>query len=210
MRRAAGAAEAALALAVALALALLIRALVYAVVDAVHLLADRKQGAISTNQEADAEDKDTHSRRERRFVWEFSFSLACAILVGGVIAFLRHPLSETTLVTSGLFSVVAWIAGNQASHIHFLRIARADIHPFVVISMAISLWLCPLFLIWYVYEAGFKPAIVLLCIALALRLPLIALERLVLQGSEWRISFGGIVAVPVLLACLVLLILQQS
>ena len=40
------------------------------------------------------------------------------------------------------------------------------------------------FLIWYVYEAGFKPAIVLLCIALALRLPLIALERLVLQGSS--------------------------
>jgi hypothetical protein len=76
--------------------------------------------------------------------------------------------------------------------------------------MAISLWLCPLFMIWYVYEAGFKPAIVLLCIALALRLPLIALERLALQGSEWRISIGGIVAVPVLLACLVLLILQQS
>jgi hypothetical protein len=48
------------------------------------------------------------------------------------------------------------------------------------------------------------------CIALAFRLPLIALERLVLQGSEWRISIGGIVAVPVLLACLVLLILQQS
>ena len=65
-------------------------------------------------------------------------------------------------------------------------------------------------MIWYVYEAGFKPAIVLLYIALALRLPLIALERLALQGSEWRISIGGIVAVPVLLACLVLLILQQS
>jgi hypothetical protein len=139
------------------------------------------------NQEADAEHDDTHSRRKRRFVWEFSFSLTCAILVVGVIAFLRYQVSETTLVTSGLYSVVAWIAGNQASHIHFLRIARADIHPFVVISMAISLWLCPLFLIWYVYEAGFKPAIVLLCIALALRLPLIALERLVLQGSEWRI-----------------------
>ena len=199
----------AVAVAVALALALLIRALVYAVVDAVHLLADRKQGAISMNQE-DAEDNDTHSRRERRFVWEFSFSLTCAILVVGVIAFLRYPVSETTLVTSGLFSVVAWIAGNQASHIHFLRIARADIHPFLVISMAISLWLCPLFMIWYVYEAGFKPAIVLLCIALALRLPLIALERLALQGSEWRISIGGIVAVPVLLVCLVLLILQQS
>jgi hypothetical protein len=73
-----------------------------------------------------------------------------------------------------------------------------------------SLWLCPLFLIWYVYEVGFKAAIVLLCIALALRLPLIALQRLALQGSEWRISIGGIVAVPVLLACLVLLILQQS
>ena len=140
----------------------------------------------------------------------FSFSLTCAILVVGVIAFLRYPLSETTLVTSGLYSVVAWIAGNQASHIHFLRIARADIHPFLVISMAISLWLCPLFMIWYVYEAGFKPAIVLLCIALAFRLPLIALEKLLLQGSEWRISIGGIVAVPVLLACLVLLILQQS
>ena len=200
----------AVALAVAVALALLIRALVYAVVDAVHLLADRKKGAISMNQEADAEDDDTHSRREWKFVWEFSFSLTCAILVVGVIAFLRYPLSETTLVTSGLYSVVTWIAGNQASHIHFLRIARADIHPFLVISMAISLWLCPLFLIWYVYEAGFKPTIVLLCIALALRLPLIALERLALQGSEWRISIGGIVAVPVLLGCLVLLILQQS
>ena len=45
----------AVALAVALALALLIRALVYAVVDAVHLLADRKNEAISVNQEADAE-----------------------------------------------------------------------------------------------------------------------------------------------------------
>lgn len=199
----------AVALAVAVALALSIRALVYAVLDAVHLLADRNKGAISVNQ-ADAEDDDTHSRRERRFVWEFSFSLTCAILVVGVIAFLRYPLSETTLVTSGLYSIVAWIAGNQASHIHFLRIARADIHPFLVISMAISLWLCPLFMIWYVYEAGFKPAIVLLCIALALRLPLIALERIALQGSEWRISIGGIVAVPVLLACLVLLILQQS
>ena len=76
--------------------------------------------------------------------------------------------------------------------------------------MAISLWLYPLFLVWYVYEAGLKPAIVLLCIALALRLPLIPLERLVFQGSEWRISIGGIVAVPVLPACLVLLILQQS
>ena len=199
----------AVALAVAVALALFIRALVYALVDAVHLLADRKKGAISVNQEADAEDDGTHGRRERRFVWEFSFSLTCAILVLGVIAFLRYPLSETT-ITSGLYSVVAWIAGNQASHIHFLRIARADIHPFLVISMAISLWLCPLFMIWYVYEAGFKPAIVLLCIALALRLPLIALERLALQGSEWRISIGGIVAVPVLLACLVLQILQQS
>jgi hypothetical protein len=91
-----------------------------------------------------------------------------------------------------------------------LRVARADVHPFLVISMAISLWLCPLFMIWYVYEAGFKPAIVLLCIALALRLPLIALERLALQGSEWRISIYGIVAVPVLLVCLVLLIVQQS
>lgn len=141
----------AVALAVAVALALLIRALVYAVVDAVHLLADRKQGAISMNQEADAEDNDTHSPRERRFVWEFSFSLTCAILVVGVIAFLRYPVSETTLVTSGLFSVVAWIAGNQASHIHFLRIARADIHSFLVISMAISLWLCPLFMIWYMF-----------------------------------------------------------
>jgi hypothetical protein len=39
---------------------------------------------------------------------------------------------------------------------------------------------------------------------------LIALERLALQGSEWRISIGGIVAVPVLLVCLVQLILQQS
>jgi hypothetical protein len=65
----------AVALAVALALALLIRALVYAVVDAVHLLADRKKGAVSMNQEADAEDDDPHSRRERRFVWELSFSL---------------------------------------------------------------------------------------------------------------------------------------
>ena len=111
-------------------------------------------------------------------------------------------------MASALYSLVAWIAGNRASHIHFLRIARADIHPFLVISMAISLWLCPLFMIWYVYEAGFKPAIVLLC-CLALRLPLIALERLALQGSEWRISIGGIVAVPVLLACLVLLILRD-
>jgi hypothetical protein len=162
------------------------------------------------NQEVDAEDNDTHSGRERRFVWEFSFSLTCAILVVGAIAFVRYPLSETTLVISGLYSIVVWIAGNQASHIHFLRIARADIHPFLVISMAISLWLCPLFLIWYVYEAGFKPAIVLLCIALALRLPLTALERLALQGSEWRISIYGIVAVPMLLTCLVLLILQQS
>jgi hypothetical protein len=116
----------AVALVVALALALFIRALVYAVVDAVHLLADRKKGAVSANQEADAEHDDAHSRRERRFVWEFSFSLTCAILVVGVIAFLRYPLSETTLVTSGLYSVVAWIAGNQASHIHFLRIARAN------------------------------------------------------------------------------------
>jgi len=200
----------AVALAAVVALALFIRALVYAVVDAVHLLADRKKGAISMNQEADAEDDDAHSHRERRFVWEFSFSLTCAILVMGAIAFLRYPLSETTLVTSGLYSVVAWIAGNQASRIHFLRVARADIHPFLVISMAISLWLCPLFLIWYVYEAGFKSAIVLLCIALALRLALIALERLALQGSEWRISVYGIVAVPMLLACLVLLILQRS
>lgn len=200
----------AVALAVAVALALFIRALVYAAVDAIRLLADGKKGAISVNPEADAEHDDTHSRRERRFVWEFSFSLTCAILVVGGIAFLRYPLSETTLVTSGLYSVVAWIAGNQASHIHFLRIAKADVHPFLAISMAISLWLCPLFMIWYVYEAGFKPTIVLLCIALALRLPLIALERLALQGSEWRISIGGIVAVPVLLACLVLLILKQS
>jgi hypothetical protein len=199
----------AVALAVAVALALFIRAIVYAVVDAAHLLADRKKSAISVNQEADAEDNNIHSGRERRFVWEFSFSLTFAILVVGVIAFLRFPVSETTLVISGLYSVVVWIAGNQASHIHFLRIARADIHAFLVISMAISLWLCPLFLIWYVYEAGFKPAIVLLCIALALRLPLIALERLALQGSEWRISIYGIVAVPVLLACLVLLVLRQ-
>ena len=51
------------------------------------------------NQEADAEDNDTHGHRERRFVWEFSFSLTCAILVVGVIAFLRYPVSETTLVT---------------------------------------------------------------------------------------------------------------
>jgi hypothetical protein len=36
------------------------------------------------------------------------------------------------------------------------------------------------------------------------------LERLALKGSEWRISIYGIVAVPVLLACLVLLIFQQS
>jgi hypothetical protein len=199
----------ALALAVALALALFIRAFVYAVIDAVHLLADRKKRAISVNQEAHAEDYDTHSGRERRFVWEFSFSLTCVVLVVGVIGFLRYPLSETTLVASGLYSIVVWIAGNQASHIHFLRIASADIHPFLVISIAISLWLCPLFLIWYVYEAGFKPAIVLLCIALALRLPLIALERLALRGSEWRVSICGIVAVPVLLACLVLF-LQQS
>jgi hypothetical protein len=200
----------ALAMAVALALALFIRALVYAVVDALRLLADRKKRAIRMNQEADAKVDDTRSLRERRFVWEFSLSLTFAILVVGVIAFLRFPVSETTLVISGLYSVVVWIAGNQASNIHFLRIARADIHPFLVISMAISLWLCPLFLIWYVYEAGFKPAIVLLCIALALRLPLIALERLALKGSEWRISIYGIVAVPVLLACLVLLIFQQS
>jgi hypothetical protein len=200
----------ALAMAVALALALFIRALVYAVVDALRLLADRKKRAIRMNQEADAKVDDTHSLRERRFVWEFSLSLSFAILVVGVIAFLRFPVSETTLVISGLYSVVVWIAGNQASNIHFLRIARADIHPFLIISMAISLWLCPLFLIWYVYEAGFKPAIVLLCIALALRLPLIALERLALKGSEWRISIYGIVAVPVLLACLVLLISQQS
>jgi hypothetical protein len=197
----------ALALAMAVALALFIRALVYAVVDALRLLADRKKRAIRMNQEADAK---VGSLRERRFVWEFSLSLTFAILVVGVIAFLRFPVSETTLVISGLYSVVVWIAGNQASNIHFLRIARADIHPFLVISMAISLWLCPLFLIWYVYEAGFKPAIVLLCIALALRLPLIALERLALKGSEWRISIYGIVAVPVLLACLVLLIFQQS
>jgi hypothetical protein len=122
---------------------------------------------------------------------------------------LRVDLKSKSVPFRPIFRV-AWIAGNQASHIHFLRIARADIHPFLVISMAISLWLCPLFMIWYVYEAGFKPAIVLLCIALALRLPLIALERLALQGSEWRISIGGIVAVPVLLVCLVLLILQQS
>jgi hypothetical protein len=200
----------ALAMAVALALALFIRALVYAVVDALRLLAGRKKRAIRMNQEADAKVDDTHSLRERRFVWEFSLSLTFAILVVGVIAFLHFPVSETTLVISGLYSVVVWIAGNQASNIHFLRIARADIHPFLVISMAISLWLCPLFLIWYVYEAGFKPAIVLLCIALALRLPLIALERLALKGSEWRISIYGIVAVPVLLACLVLLIFQQS
>ena len=74
----------AVALAVAVAIALFIRALVYAVVDAVHLLADRKKEAISVIQEADAEDDDIHSRRERRFVWEFSFSLTCAILVVGV------------------------------------------------------------------------------------------------------------------------------
>jgi hypothetical protein len=47
----------------------------------------------------------------------------------GAIAFLRYPLSETTLVISGLYSIVVWIAGNQASHIHFLRIARRNIHP---------------------------------------------------------------------------------
>src|SRR5438128_10318551 len=105
----------ALAMAVAVALALFIRALVYAVVDAGHLLADRKKSAISVKQEADAEDNDTHSLRERRFVWEFSFSLTFAILVVGVIAFLRFPVSETTLVISGLYSVVVWIAGNQAS-----------------------------------------------------------------------------------------------
>jgi hypothetical protein len=50
----------AVALAVAVALALFIRALVYAVIDAVHLLADRKKGAISVNQDADAEHDDTH------------------------------------------------------------------------------------------------------------------------------------------------------
>jgi hypothetical protein len=55
----------AVALAVAVALALFIRALVYAVVDAVHLLADRKKGALRVNQEGDAEDDDTRSRRER-------------------------------------------------------------------------------------------------------------------------------------------------
>jgi hypothetical protein len=38
------------AVAVALALALFVRALVYAVVDAVHLLADRKKRAISVNK----------------------------------------------------------------------------------------------------------------------------------------------------------------
>ncbi len=200
----------AVALAVAVALALLIRVFVYAIIDAADLLSFRKKGTISRDQEPDAEDDDIHSPRERRFVWEFSFSLTCAILVVGVIAFLRYPVSETTLVSSGLYSVVAWIAGNQASYIHFLRIARTDIHPYLVIFMAISLWLCPLFLIWYVYEVGFRPAIVLLCIALTLRLPLIALQRLALQSSAWRISVGGIVAVPVLLACLVLLNLQQS
>jgi hypothetical protein len=58
----------AVALVVALALALFIRALVYAVVDAVHLLADRKKGAVSANQEADAEHDDAHSRPGRFYV----------------------------------------------------------------------------------------------------------------------------------------------
>jgi hypothetical protein len=165
----------------------------------------RPEGAISMNHETDAEDDDTRSRRGQRFASEFSFGLTCAVLVVGVIALLGYPLSETMLVTCGLYSVVAWIAGHQASHIHFLRIGRADLHPFLVILMVISQWLCLLYLIWYVYEAGFKSAVVLVCISLALRLPLIALERLVLQGSEWRITVGGIVVAPVLLACLVLL-----
>jgi hypothetical protein len=41
----------ALAVAVAVAVALFIRALVYAVVDAVHLLADRKKKAVSVNHD---------------------------------------------------------------------------------------------------------------------------------------------------------------
>jgi hypothetical protein len=52
----------------------------HVVVDAVHLLADRKKGAISVNHETDAKGDVTGSRRGRRFVSEFSFGLTC-----------RHP-----------------------------------------------------------------------------------------------------------------------
>jgi hypothetical protein len=55
---------------------------IYAVVDALRLLADRKKRAIKVNQEADAKVDDTYSLRERRFVWEFSFSVPHLTTVG--------------------------------------------------------------------------------------------------------------------------------
>ncbi len=150
------------------------------------------------NHETDAEDDDTRSRRGRRFASEFSFGLTCVILVVGAIAFFGYPLTERTIMICGLSSIVAWITGHQGSHLAFLSVGRADLNPRLIIPMSIVTWLPTIFLIWYIYETGFKSAIVLVCISLALGVPLKALERLVLQGSAWPISVGGIVVVPVL------------
>jgi hypothetical protein len=102
----------ALAMAVALALALFIRALVYAVVDALRLLADRKKRAIRMNQEADAKVDDTHSLRERRFVWEFSLSL---MRPSATKALIRAEFSRTICRSIASFSIASFMPRRRSS-----------------------------------------------------------------------------------------------
>jgi hypothetical protein len=108
-----------------------------------------------------------------------------------------------------LFSLCAWFRGHQASHCAAYRTGNVELSHPVAFIMGLETFLGPIFLAWFAYTDGISYAAGLFALSFVVRLALVKLENVLgLTQRAWAISLSGIVAVPALLICSVMLVLH--
>jgi hypothetical protein len=108
-----------------------------------------------------------------------------------------------------LFSLCAWFTGHQASHCAAYGAGNVGLSHPVAFIMGLETFLGLIFLAWLAYVDGIAYAAGLLALSFVARLALVKLENVLgLTQRAWAISLSGIVAVPALLICLVMLVLH--
>jgi hypothetical protein len=108
-----------------------------------------------------------------------------------------------------LYGLCGWFIGHQSSHCIALQQGKAHLNPILASIMGIETFLGLAFIFWFAYMDGIYSAIGLFAVAFVFRLATIRIERwTTLTRKAWLISFGGIVAVPALLSCLIFLVLH--
>jgi hypothetical protein len=102
-----------------------------------------------------------------------------------------------------------WFIGHQSSHCFALVNGQAKLNPLLARIMGIETFLGSVFIVWLAFKEGIAYAAGVFALSFVVRLALVKLqEPLGLTEKAWIISLSGIIAVPALLLCLVLLVLH--